>query len=154
VSPPAAAEQRRCASPLARPSSATRRRAGFSAWSASLPRPCFTLWARRTPCPACSHSPTACPRPSVCWRTKSGVIIHVSVTCFLKNVILVCRLAKVSVSTGIFFCIQFLEFLLRIRIFGPPGFGSGSISQRYGSGSGSDSGSGSFYHQEKILRKP
>jgi hypothetical protein len=28
------------------------------------------------------------------------------------------------------------------RVFGPPGSGSGSISQRYGSGSGS----GSFYH--------
>ncbi len=45
--------------------------------------------------------------------------------------------------------------VLRIRIhpgskfFGPPGSGSGSISQRYGSGSGS----GSFYHQAKIVRK-
>jgi hypothetical protein len=34
-------------------------------------------------------------------------------------------------------------------VFGPPGSGSGSISQRYGSGSGS----GSFYHQAKIARK-
>ncbi len=32
-------------------------------------------------------------------------------------------------------------------VFGPPGFGSGSISQRYGSGSGS------FYHQAKNVRK-
>jgi hypothetical protein len=32
------------------------------------------------------------------------------------------------------------------HVFGPPGFGSGSISsQRYGSGS--------FYHQAKIVRK-
>ncbi len=37
--------------------------------------------------------------------------------------------------------------------FGPPGTGSGSISQRYGSGSGSCSGSGSFYHQANIVRK-
>jgi hypothetical protein len=33
------------------------------------------------------------------------------------------------------------------HVFGPPGSGSGSISQRYGSGSGS------FYHQVKIVRK-
>ncbi len=33
-------------------------------------------------------------------------------------------------------------------VFGPPGSGSGSISQRYGSGSGS------FHHPAKILRKP
>jgi hypothetical protein len=33
------------------------------------------------------------------------------------------------------------------RVFGPPGFGSGSTSQRYGSGSGS------FYHHAKIVRK-
>ncbi len=47
--------------------------------------------------------------------------------------------------------------LIRIRIrihrthmcFGPPGSGSGSISQRYGSGSGS----ASFYHSAKIVRK-
>ncbi len=32
--------------------------------------------------------------------------------------------------------------------FGPPGSGSGFISQRYGSGSDS----GSFYHQAKIVR--
>ncbi len=32
-------------------------------------------------------------------------------------------------------------------VFGPPGFGSGSISQKYGSGSGS------FCHQAKIVRK-
>jgi hypothetical protein len=32
-------------------------------------------------------------------------------------------------------------------VFGPPGSGSGSISQRYGSGSGS------FYHKAKIVRK-
>ncbi len=32
------------------------------------------------------------------------------------------------------------------HVFGPPGSGSGSISQRYGSGSGSCSGSGSFCH--------
>jgi hypothetical protein len=32
-------------------------------------------------------------------------------------------------------------------VFGPPGSGSGSISQRYGSGSGS------FYHRAKIVRK-
>jgi hypothetical protein len=31
------------------------------------------------------------------------------------------------------------------RVFGPPGFGSGSTSQRYGSGS--------FYHHAKIVRK-
>jgi hypothetical protein len=30
-------------------------------------------------------------------------------------------------------------------VFGPPGYGSGSISQR--------NGSGSFYHQEKEVRK-
>ncbi len=35
-------------------------------------------------------------------------------------------------------------------VFGPPGSGSGSISQRYGSGSGS----GSIYHRAKIVRKP
>ncbi len=35
-------------------------------------------------------------------------------------------------------------------VFGPPGSGSGSISQRYGSGYGS----GFFYHQAKIVRKP
>ncbi len=35
------------------------------------------------------------------------------------------------------------------RVFGPPGYGSGPISQRYGSGSGS----GSFYHEAKIVRK-
>ncbi len=35
------------------------------------------------------------------------------------------------------------------NVFGPPGFRSGSISQRYGS----ESGSGSFYHQAKIVRK-
>ncbi len=34
-------------------------------------------------------------------------------------------------------------------VFGPPGFSSGTIRQRYGSGSGS----GSFYHQAKIVRK-
>jgi hypothetical protein len=48
------------------------------------------------------------------------------------------------------------------RVFGPPGsgsgstsqrYGSGSTSQRYGSGSGSCSGSGSFYHHAKIVRK-
>ncbi len=33
------------------------------------------------------------------------------------------------------------------HVFGPPGSGSGSISQRYGSGSGP------FYHQAKIVRK-
>ncbi len=33
------------------------------------------------------------------------------------------------------------------RVFGPPGSGSGSTSQRYGSGSGS------FYHHAKIVRK-
>ncbi len=33
------------------------------------------------------------------------------------------------------------------HVFGPPGFGSGSISQRYGAGSGS------VYHQAKIIRK-
>ncbi len=33
------------------------------------------------------------------------------------------------------------------HVFGPPGSGSGSISQRYGSGSGS------FYQQGKIIRK-
>ncbi len=32
-------------------------------------------------------------------------------------------------------------------VFGPPGSGSGSISQRYGSGSES------FYHQAEIVRK-
>jgi hypothetical protein len=32
-------------------------------------------------------------------------------------------------------------------VFGPPGYRSGSISQRHGSGSGS------FYHQTKIVRK-
>jgi hypothetical protein len=32
-------------------------------------------------------------------------------------------------------------------VFGPPGSGSGSIRQRYGSGAGS------FYHQAKIVRK-
>jgi hypothetical protein len=37
------------------------------------------------------------------------------------------------------------------HVFEPPGFGSGSISQRHGFGSGS--GSGSFYHQAKIVRK-
>jgi hypothetical protein len=36
------------------------------------------------------------------------------------------------------------------HVFGPPGYGSGCISQRYGSGF--DSGSGSFYHQAKLLR--
>jgi hypothetical protein len=36
-------------------------------------------------------------------------------------------------------------------VFGPPGSGSGSISQRYGSGSGSEYGS--FFHQVKIVRK-
>jgi hypothetical protein len=35
------------------------------------------------------------------------------------------------------------------HVFGPPGSGSGSISQRYGS----RSGSGPFYHQAKIVRK-
>ncbi len=35
------------------------------------------------------------------------------------------------------------------HVFGPPGSGSGSISQRYGSGFGS----GSSYHQAKIIRK-
>ncbi len=30
------------------------------------------------------------------------------------------------------------------RVFGPPGYGSGSISQRYGSGSGS------FYNEAKV----
>ncbi len=35
------------------------------------------------------------------------------------------------------------------RVFGPPGSGSGSISQRYGSGSDS----GSFHHKKKIERK-
>jgi hypothetical protein len=43
------------------------------------------------------------------------------------------------------------------HVFGPPGFGSRSICQRYGygsgSGSGSRSGSGSFYHQAKKVRK-
>jgi hypothetical protein len=33
------------------------------------------------------------------------------------------------------------------RVFGPPGSGYGSTSQRYGSGSGS------FYHHAKIVRK-
>ncbi len=33
------------------------------------------------------------------------------------------------------------------RVFGPPGSGFRSISQRFGSGSGS------FYHQAKIVRK-
>jgi hypothetical protein len=33
------------------------------------------------------------------------------------------------------------------RVFGPPGSGFGSISQRFGSGSGS------FYHQAKIVGK-
>jgi hypothetical protein len=37
------------------------------------------------------------------------------------------------------------------HVFGPPGSGSGSISQMYGSGS--CSGSGSFYHHAKIVRK-
>ncbi len=37
------------------------------------------------------------------------------------------------------------------HVFGPPGSGSGSISQRYGSGSGF--GSGSLHHYAKILRK-
>ncbi len=32
-------------------------------------------------------------------------------------------------------------------VFGPPGSGSGSISQRYESGPGAGSGSGSIYHQ-------
>jgi hypothetical protein len=36
-------------------------------------------------------------------------------------------------------------------VFGPPGSGSGAISQRYESGSGSVSGS--FYHQAKIVGK-
>jgi hypothetical protein len=35
------------------------------------------------------------------------------------------------------------------HVLGPPGSGSGSISQRYGS----LSGSGSFYHYAKIVRK-
>jgi hypothetical protein len=35
------------------------------------------------------------------------------------------------------------------HVFGPPGSGSGSISQRYGP----VSGSGSFYHQAKKVRK-
>ncbi len=35
------------------------------------------------------------------------------------------------------------------HVFGPPGSGYGSISQRYGSGSGS----GSFYHQAQKVRK-
>ncbi len=45
------------------------------------------------------------------------------------------------------------------RVFGPPGSGAGSISQKYGCGSGcgsgfgSGSGSGSFYHSSKIVRK-
>jgi hypothetical protein len=44
------------------------------------------------------------------------------------------------------------------HVFGHPGSGSGSITQRYGSGSitqwyGSGYGSGSFYHQAKIVRK-
>ncbi len=34
-----------------------------------------------------------------------------------------------------------------LRVFGPPGSGSGSISQRYGS----EFGSGSFYHLAKIV---
>jgi hypothetical protein len=34
-------------------------------------------------------------------------------------------------------------------VFGPPGSGSGFISQRYGTGSRS----GSFYYKEKIVRK-
>jgi len=33
------------------------------------------------------------------------------------------------------------------HVFGPPGSGSGSTSQRY------ESGSGSFYHHAKIVRK-
>jgi hypothetical protein len=33
------------------------------------------------------------------------------------------------------------------HVFGPSGFGSGSITQRYGSGSGS------FYQQAKLVRK-
>jgi hypothetical protein len=33
------------------------------------------------------------------------------------------------------------------HVFGPPGSGSGSISQKYGSGSGS------FYHQAQKVRK-
>jgi hypothetical protein len=37
------------------------------------------------------------------------------------------------------------------HVFGPPGSGSGSTSQRYGSGSGL--GSESFYHHAKIVRK-
>ncbi len=41
----------------------------------------------------------------------------------------------------------------RIRVFGPPGSESGSISQRYGSGFGSSSGSRSFYQQAKTVRK-
>jgi hypothetical protein len=41
------------------------------------------------------------------------------------------------------------------RVFGPPGSGSGSTIQRYGSGSGSCCGSrsGSFYNHAKIVRK-
>ncbi len=39
------------------------------------------------------------------------------------------------------------------HIFGPPGSGSGSTNQRYGSGSVSGFGSGSFYHHAKIIRK-
>ncbi len=39
------------------------------------------------------------------------------------------------------------------HVFGPPGSGYGSTSQRYGSGSGSCSGSGSFHHHAKILGK-
>ncbi len=37
------------------------------------------------------------------------------------------------------------------HVFGPPGSGSTTASQRYGSGSGSCSGS--FYHHAKIVRK-
>jgi hypothetical protein len=39
------------------------------------------------------------------------------------------------------------------HVFGPPGSGSGSTGQRYGSGSGSCFGSGSFYYHAKIVKK-
>ncbi len=39
------------------------------------------------------------------------------------------------------------------HVFGPPGSGPGSISQRYGSGSCSGSGSVSFYHLANLERK-
>jgi hypothetical protein len=79
------------------------------------------------------------------WVEASGQTGNIGLIC-MSRIFLICRLCTVltlSYGTNAYSVPDPPD----PHVFGPPGSGSGSTSQRYGSGSGS------FYHLAKIVRK-